>query len=723
MSSTYYRDRDRDWDTRSHGGGDRPRNTTVRRYVINEDDDDDRYESKTKLKVTTREGERSRSNVREYYERDHDHRDSRETVYRRETSPDQYREIRITRDMSPRDPEPRSPPYELERVTRSTEYFREPERQQPIYIRTEAPPPIIIREQAPQQIVIRDRSSDPPRHEERREESRSEYESQRQVARRDPSSDQDEDYYYERRVRRIERRDEEQDREPDRRSRRDHSDDDEEYYYRKTTDGYGSDPDMHGPDHRRHLAEGAIAGGAIAGLMRHRRKKNGQDHSGKAAGAGQVAGGAALGALAAEGISRVRSHYRSKSRPRSAIGDDDDRGRRDRDDGSRSRSRSHSGPNRKDLAKLGAIAAIGAVAGYAASKRGKKGGADDRRSRSRRRRGSRDRSLSSEGSGSDHKKGGNKATIAGAGLASAAVAGIVEHVRNKSKGPGRSKSKTRAAIPIAAAGLGGAALAGLYERNKEQKRERERQARSRSRSRSVARRGSPTYEAARGDQNLIEYRSGNYYEGRNRRGSSASISPARRLRSRSRGAEDMDEAGQGAYAAHQRRERRRAERAQRRKLESTARLSDISLTKIPEQEEDRNDTPHGMPAPAYGFGPYAEPMPEQNAAAPQYAPNQYYPQNNSFPPPPQNAYSPTPNIVNHETPYHPADFPQNPPYVPPPHAPEPYYPQQGPQPPYNGGDPGYRGNVSSYIPERYVPGASDCNLGGLPEETDANEKQ
>jgi hypothetical protein len=93
--------------------------------------------------------------------------------------------------------------------------------------------------------------------------------------------------------------------------------------------------------------------------------------------------------------------------------------------------------------------------------------------------------------------------IAQAGLASAAVAGIFERVRSKSRGKNgnarsRSKSRIRTGVPIAAAGLGGAALAGLYEKTQagkaakkqaiiddELSRGRRRSSRSRSRSRSV----------------------------------------------------------------------------------------------------------------------------------------------------------------------------------------------------------------------------------------------
>ena len=92
--------------------------------------------------------------------------------------------------------------------------------------------------------------------------------------------------------------------------------------------------------------------------------------------------------------------------------------------------------------------------------------------------------------------------ISPAGLAGAAVAGLVERARSKSpksqRGRGRSKSRVRQQLPIAAAGLGTAAIAGLYERsqvNKNEKQDEEnaeavykerREARREARSRSLS---------------------------------------------------------------------------------------------------------------------------------------------------------------------------------------------------------------------------------------------
>ena len=77
--------------------------------------------------------------------------------------------------------------------------------------------------------------------------------------------------------------------------------------------------------------------------------------------------------------------------------------------------------------------------------------------------------------------------VDGAGLAEAAVAGLIERARSKSQseegGKDRSRSRIRAGIPIAAAGLGSAAIAGLYEKSNASKTEKvaRREARSEGR--------------------------------------------------------------------------------------------------------------------------------------------------------------------------------------------------------------------------------------------------
>jgi hypothetical protein len=268
------------------------------------------------------------------------------------------------------------------------------------------------------------------------------------------------------------------------------------------------------------------------------------------------------------------------------------------------------------------VAAVGALAGYALKQKNKKEETVviEERGRSR----SRVRDYSPAGSYDElppderHNSAANpehsKRRIAQAGLASAAVAGLVERARSKSrqrKGEkARSKSRIRQGVPIAAAGLGGAALAGLYEKNKGKKEEREYEERvERSRSRSRPRSRSVPYDDRRratSDPALIEYggdpimpdRADDHRYGardpyddpadyrRRRRGSSASSSPGggRRDRSRSRtrrAAETAAVAGAAGLAASkatQRHERKKADRERRRKYHPTPMMGELLFT-------------------------------------------------------------------------------------------------------------------------------------------------
>ena len=545
------RDRNRDWDDRSSAYRDSGRDrgesfTTVKRYRIPNRDEEDKVERLT------------------VYDRDRDRRSDRgetrgfeETrIVRRERTPEPEpepvrrveRDIRIERVEREREPEPRRlereyryerdvdrlptrrDPYELERYSRSTEYFPRPDPPQPIIIRQE-PQQIIIQEAPRAPIVIP--APQPKEESDFQLIQRSEVKEDRQIARREPTREtprEEEDYYYERRTREVsggDRGDDDYYEERyNRRQRdvspgdsisqhgrdRDYSSDDSMVYVRKETrDTYGRDESPH---HRRHLAEGAIAGLGAAEILRHHRKREGEDTSGRGSRIGKDLGAAAVGAIGAQAISRARSHHREKSRSRydsrdrySERGDDRREGRRKhRKEKDRSRSRSHS--RVKQLAGLGlGAAAIAAAVGYARRNNNKND--DDRRSRSRTRRHSTSGVPADDPRNPAHK---NK-TIAGAGLAGAAVAGLVERARSKSRGGrARSKSRIRTGIPIAAAGLGSAAIAGLYERNQANKRDKqdkeketrraERKA-SRSRSRSVPYEGPRS--AAASDPNLIEY--------------------------------------------------------------------------------------------------------------------------------------------------------------------------------------------------------------------------
>ncbi|KAL8692217.1 MAG: hypothetical protein Q9218_002717 [Villophora microphyllina] len=433
---------------------------------------------------------------------------------------------------------PRRDPYDDVRYSKSVEYFPRPEPPQPIIIRQE-PQQIIIQEAPRAPIVV---PAPQPREEsEFQLIQRSEVNEDRQIARREPErrdSDREEDYYYERRVREVSRdnrsrRGDEDDFYEERFRRRevspgdsvsqigrrrnrdrDYSSDDSMVYVRKETrETYGRDESPH---HRRHLAEGAIAGLGAAEILRHHKEREGDEKSSRRSRVGKDLGAAALGVAGAEVISRARSRHRSKSRrgsPSRSRSRSRDRSRRRRKHRSRSRSRSKS--RVRQLAGLGlAAAATAAAVGYARSRNNKEA-KDDRRSRSRTRRHGNDEQPDDARDPSHRNK-----KIAQAGLAGAAVAGLVERARSKSRGPGgksRSKSRVRQGLPIAAVGLGSAAIAGLYEKNQAGKKDKEekearKEARgqrrksrsvSRSRSRSVPFDGPRSATAS--DPGLIEY--------------------------------------------------------------------------------------------------------------------------------------------------------------------------------------------------------------------------
>ncbi|KAI9696296.1 MAG: hypothetical protein M1820_008219 [Bogoriella megaspora] len=719
------RDRDRDFDTARSVYNDGPPAgtarsvynestregprtfTTVRRYKVPErSSETDRYESETRVvrrerqpsppddirewRIEQREVDQVRSNpsvVRTDARLERDYRIERDFPGERAPSPPAAyrREIRIVRNDErerererDRDDFPRRLPYDLERYSKSTEFYARPE-PQPIIIREPAPQPIIIREAAPQPIVIREREPELPRP---REESyemieRSEVNDTRSVSRREeppppaPQPKQEEDYYYERRVREVERprREEFSDEEWDRRREvhpresasqygEDHWSSDEDLVYYKKTGRSHAGSREHSPHHRRHLAEGALAGVAAGELLRRHRKNEGDPHGGHIKNA---AAGAAVGVAGAEAVSRIRSRSRRrKDRDRSSDSDSD-RGRRHRHRHRhhKSKSRSRSKSRARQLAGLAGVAAVGALAGYALKNKGKNKEVvyEDRgRSRSRVRAGSvesfDDLPPEEDVKHADPKHRNRR--VAQAGLATAAVAGLVERARSKSrqrKGE-RSRSRIRQGIPIAAAGLGGAALAGLYEKNKGKKEEREYVERERSQSRPRERSVPPHDDGRRApsDPALIEYgdhpiptdHDDAYYRrdyddaanySRRRRGSSASSSPGRGGRSRShsrarRAAETAAIAGVAGVAAHkatQKQERKRAERERRRREEEAY-----------QQEADHG----GTFSPPPGAQPYG------------HDPN-YYPNNNAFPPPPHESNYPPQPLPQDTNPYHP----------------------------------------------------------------------
>lgn len=390
------------------------------------------------------------------------------------------REYRYERDVER--PAPRRDPYELDRYTRTTEYFP-PAPRAPVVI----PAP---REEEDYQVI-----------------RRSEVVDDRQLVRREAPREE-EDYYYERRVREV---DGEREDDRDYRSRRGRSHD--------SASRYSSDDSMvyvkkevreergGSPHHKRHLAEGVIAGVGAAELIRHHRRKEGDEAEGRGSRLGKDLAAGAVGAVGAEVISRVRSRHRSKSRHGSP-----DRGRHGhRREEHRSRSRSRV----KTLATVGlGAAAIAAAVGYARHKNNQKKEnvkGDDRRSRSRTRRNSTGE-LGPLPPDDPRNAGKRNTRMAQAGLAGAAIAGLVERARSKSRGGrSRSQSRLRTGIPIAAAGLGSAAVAGLYEKRQANKREeQEKEAAAaenkkyRSRSQSAGPYDGPRTASA-SDPGLIEY--------------------------------------------------------------------------------------------------------------------------------------------------------------------------------------------------------------------------
>ena len=588
--SVVYRERERDRYDESRTSVSSARRgdggyTTVKRYRIGEDDSrssvDRRFQvnrpgervEETRIVTRDREVEEPRRREPEprysetdlvirrereeeprrdygYDRRREDRDDTRELVIRRTTTRDEAaveereRDLRVgryevdRRDYRERDYEMLSPDRErhndLQRYSRSTEYFSQPQQPQTIIIKQE---PIIIRER------VRDDDYDIVR--------RSDVED-RQVARREPP--REEEYFYEKKTKEVEapRREREDDfyerrerevsphdsvsqvgrRDRSRHRDRDDESDDSMVYVRKETreEDYSRDES---PNHRRHIAEGVIAGVGAAELLRHHRNKEGKETSGTIGRLGKDVGAGALGAIGAEVITRARSRYRSKSRrrdqsrSRSRSRSDSretrkSRGRKHKKE-SRSRSRSGSRSKLKTLGGLGlAAAGIAAAAAYAQKKNNDKKEADDGRGRSRSRSRVGGSADTVEGLPDDARnpKHRNK-RIAEAGLGGAVVAGLLEgaRARSKAKKGERSRSRLRQGLEVAAAGLGSAAIAGIYERNKGKKeaeaaektrgKEERRTARDRSRSASRGPPPGPYYEGNRNatmsEPGLIEY--------------------------------------------------------------------------------------------------------------------------------------------------------------------------------------------------------------------------
>ncbi|RDW91095.1 hypothetical protein BP5796_02260 [Coleophoma crateriformis] len=462
----------------------RPRSTVVERT----------YERDEREPIRDSERERTRTVV---YERERDR--PRESLRPWEREPerpwdrfsDKGRETDVRIEKRVERTERREEPYELERYQKETEYYdrpeptpapiiirqRAPEPQQIIVQEAPAPPPIIVpREPEPTVQVIQRREEvvEEPRPEPRRED---EYYYRRDVVERGPRREQ------EYAVTRYDRRDVRP-----RDSVSDYSDD-EEYVSRKVVRRRASSS----PHRKRHLAEGALAGAGAAALLASHREKQGEGpvHRGR-----QVVGGAALGAIGAEVLTRARSRYRESHYDRS-----------------RSRSSSHGHHKVKTALGL-AVAGLAAAAAVKYAQNRKADREEIGRGRSRTRSVSRRRYSASEYTRSKSRHDDPKhraAQMAKAGAATAAVAGVVEHFRNKSRkrSGSRSKSRIRTGAEIAASGLAGAAVAGLYE-NRKAKEEREEELiqekrerrRSRSRATSVGAYSDPGVDPELG---MVEY--------------------------------------------------------------------------------------------------------------------------------------------------------------------------------------------------------------------------
>lgn len=642
---------------------------------------------------------------------------------------ERVRELRVERerDFSParshRSRDERS--HDVERYSKSTEYFAQPQPQPIIITREAAPQPIIIREERrePREVIITRREE--PHYEfiereEVKEQSLVRREEPPPPAAPEPSPSHvsekkeapEEDYFYERRV--IERsRDPRHDDIRPKDSASQYSSDESYEYIRRERTTEGSRDRDHSPHHKRHLAEGALAGIAAGELIRHHKKSQGEKPPGRGR---SIVGGAALGAVGAEALSRVRSMRRgSNSRSRS---DSRDRHRNNRRDGrkkkhrSRSRSRSKSLSRAQTLGGLAAVAAVGALAGYAIKKSGKNketviiNERRPRRSRSRRRRASADSYMLDQAKDNDQALNPDHRNrrIAQAGLASAAAAGIWERMRSKSR-KGGERSRVRQGVPIAAAGLGGAALAGLYEKNKagkEAKKEaiiqdelgrgRRRRSRSRSRSapapypypdedsRSVDDRGMVAYghepispDSQRGYHSDEE--PGNYRR-RHHGGSDSGSSPDTRRRgsrSRSRGgdrrlAEGGAAVGAAAVTAHELgRRRERSEQRHRKSLIGELEENNTHVSPGHGEEED----PYAYQNAGYNQDQVHNPLPQEQQlghSPPEQGYNygnndQQYPGGHYFPPPPTGEHARADPGAEQQSPYpayNPADYAQGP---------------------------------------------------------------
>ncbi len=460
-------DRNRDY----HTNRDDMRAVEKRRDVIRRDSDDYGGEHRHRVSYEkTKEIDRDWPREHDNYPRVHRHGD---------------RDDQIVVETYSEDRQDDGYGGQVEHWRKETEYYEPaPKAAPPVVIRTRpteqkiilqespAPPPVIVPHQQPGVVVIREKD----RHHEKNDHRN------------------DEDFYFERRERKevgpyrgereddfvIERYDRRDDRDRSHKQRHHHRDgreyasegdySDDDYVIKRTVIRRGTSPSP-SPNHRLHLAEGALAGAGIGALLGSRRNNQTGDlpeHRGR-----KVLAGAALGALGTEVLKRAHSAYNER------FGDDnnDDSRARSRSRGGGNRSRSTSRHHSKIKMGLGLAAAAIAAAGaakYIQSTR------IDREERNR------GRSLHRYSSGEElnnarsvSRRKSRSRSVAKVAAGTAAVAGLVHHFRSKSRqreGKPRSHSRLRTGAEIAAAGLAGAAAKTLYDRRQDKKeQERERQ--------------------------------------------------------------------------------------------------------------------------------------------------------------------------------------------------------------------------------------------------------
>ncbi|CAK7274272.1 hypothetical protein SEPCBS119000_006085 [Sporothrix epigloea] len=236
-------------------------------------------------------------------------------------------------------------------------------------------------------------------------------------------------------------------------------DSDDSFYVKKTT---VIRPAPASDNHRLHLTEGALAGAGLGALLSSRRnQKTGElpEHRGR-----KVLAGAALGALGTEILKRANSVYQDRSFENNG------------DVNNRARSRSRSGKNMRRSTShkttklktgLGLAAAALAVAGAAKYMQSSRIENEER---------NRGRSLRRYSDGEDFsgrtrsrsRPSSRAASVAKVAAGTAAMAGIIHHLRAKSRQrdskPARSHSHLHTGVEIAGAALAGAAAKKLYDK-------------------------------------------------------------------------------------------------------------------------------------------------------------------------------------------------------------------------------------------------------------------